>query len=266
MRKSDKLLHASNFGSWCARFSLGLMMLPVIAGCNSAPHNHAGDPLFGEYYPKGPNGQPMPPPTPSTQKTAAAGVPPYPSNNSATSTAAIAGNTNLPGARNLSINEKTGTGWALTNSTNSGAANVAPGTGTPVVQPIPRDTTGPVAANVGQSGSAAPASNQLAVANLATTPTTGNTIIATGALTPSADTSRQNATPVTPMGIVTPDILQGTLQGKGALALKKENVPEGVRVSCYVPQKANPANLRYLETVAPDYATGLQALLQQIDR
>jgi hypothetical protein len=92
------------------------------------------------------------------------------------------------------------------------------------------------------------------------------TIIATGALAPSAETPRPTATPVAPMGVVTADILQGTLQGKGALGLKKENVPEGVHVSCYVPQKANPANLRYLETVAPDYATGLQALLQQIDR
>jgi hypothetical protein len=266
MRKSDKMLHASNLGSWYARFSLGLMMLPVIAGCNSAPHNHAGDPLFGEYYPKGPNGQPMPPPAPSTQKTAAAGVPPYPLNNSATSTAAIAGNTSLTGARNLSINEQTGAGWALTNTANSGAASAAPSTGTPVVQPIPRDTTGPVAASPGQSGSPAPVSNQLAAANLAATSTTGNTIIPTGALTPSAETSRQNAAPATPMGVVTPEILQGTLQGKGALALKKENIPEGVRVSCYVPQKANPANLRYLETVAPDYTTGLQALLQQIDR
>ena len=48
--------------------------------------------------------------------------------------------------------------------------------------------------------------------------------------------------------------------------MKKEDTSEGVRVSCYVPQRANPANLRYLETVAPDYGTALQALVQQIDR
>ena len=77
-------------------------------------------------------------------------------------------------------------------------------------------------------------------------------VIATGASSGNTQTPPKSVAPVTPIGVLTPDDLQRTLQAKGALALKKEEVAEGVRVSCYAPQKANPANLRYLETVGGD--------------
>ena len=67
------------------------------------------------------------------------------------------------------------------------------------------------------------------------------------------------------MGTLTPEVMQGTLQSKGAIGIKQETVADGVRVSCYVPQKTNPDNLVYLETVAHDYVSGLQALARQID-
>jgi hypothetical protein len=252
----------------CAWLAIALGVLPALAGCSTTSPTHSGDPLFGEYYPKGPNGQPMPPPNPAPHKTTSTGVPPYPTVNSAGSTAAIANNTGLPGGRNLAINENSGTNWALTNTSNTGTpAGVAPATATPIVRPIPRDTTGPVAVSIPvQPGNPAANSNPVTSANLGTTSAPAGTIIPTGALSASAEAPQKKTAPVAPTGVVTPDDLQRTLQGKGALGLKKDEIAEGVRVSCYVPQQSNPANLRYLETVAPDYPTGLQALLQQIDR
>jgi hypothetical protein len=253
-RKADKIRRTSRRQSWCAWVSLGLGLLPALVGCSSAPHTHSGDPLFGEYYPKGPNGQPMPPANTSPNKTTSAGVPPYPTTNAASSTAAIAG---LSGGRPLAIDEKTGTNWTLTNTTNT-PPNVPAGNGSPIVQPVPRDTSGPVASNAGTPSNSPPAP----VGNSANPP---STILTTGSWT-TGPHPPPNVGPVAPLGTVTPEILQSTLQGKGAVGLKREDTPEGVRVSCYVPQRSNPANLRYLETVARDYPTALQALLQQIDQ
>ncbi len=226
----------------CALIPLGLIMTVAASGCTTTPTTHSGDPLFGEYYPKGPNGQPMPPPTPGANKTAAVGVPPYPSSNSATSTAALAG---LSGGRSLAIDEKNN--WAFINPAN---AATPPANRAPVVQPIPRETpahSGPVAAT-----SPAPTNAATAV-SLANPP--GSVIPAGSWSTPSPA-----ATPATPppMGVLTPEVLQGTLQSKGAINIKQETVADGVRVSCYVPQRSNPSNLVYLETVARDYVSGLQ--------
>ena len=221
---------------WRVWLPFGLFLLAT-AGCNT-PKSHSGDPLFGEYYPKGPNGQPMPPPSQGAKTTSAApgsGVPAYPANNSASSTASIAANSNLPGGRSLAINETQPPNWTLTNTSNSNGPRPSAG---PVVQPIPRETPGPGQVNAGNNG-----------------------IIRTGSWS-----NNQQGNPVPPMGATTPEVLQGTLQARGAVGLKQENVPEGVRVSCFVPSPANRANFRYLETTGRDSVTALQALLVQIDQ
>jgi hypothetical protein len=232
---------------------LGSILMLALTGCTTAPTTHAGDPLFGEYYPKGPNGQPMPPPTPGANKSTALGVPPYPSSNSATSTAALA---SLSGGRSLAIDEKNN--WAFINPTNAATPAAIRA---PVVQPIPRDVTapsGPVAAtNPSPTNSVTPV-------NLANTANPPGTVIAAGSWTSTAPTAPQTGSPP-PMGVLTPEVLQGTLQSKGAIGIKQETVADGVRVSCYVPQRANSANLVYLETVAHDYVSGLQALARQVD-
>jgi hypothetical protein len=255
-----------SLGAWVI---LGICSAALV-GCSSTPATHSGDPLFGEYYPKGPNGQPLPPPNPA-QKTTSIGVPPYPAANSASSTAAIATNTSLPGGRPLAINEKNGLNGSLTNT----SAPAGVGIGTPIVQPIPRDTTGPVA-TANPAGTSTPA----IATNLGNAATPVGTIIPTGSWTapaqsPATTSPAAAPAPASPSPApgpaqvpvaATADALQAALEGKGAVGLKQENVPEGVRVSCYMPRPSSPANIRYLETVAGDYATALQAILQQADQ
>jgi hypothetical protein len=256
--KSDDKRKAAKGHSLCAWVSLGIGSLPILTGCNNIAQNHTGDPLYGEYYPKGPNGQPMPPPSAPARTSSLGGVPPYPASNTATSTAALAGNVGLPGAKALAINDTSSTPGTLTNTT---TPYVPAGNRAPIVQPIPRETTpsGPVA-SAGTNGFSvppiAPPVNAVPTAN------TSQPIITAGSW--SAGTQASTG-PVAPLGVVTPEILQSTLAGKGAKNLKQENVPEGVRVSCYAPDRANPTNYRYLETVARDNTTALQALLAQIE-
>jgi hypothetical protein len=60
------------------------------------------------------------------------------------------------------------------------------------------------------------------------------------------------------------EILSKRLQERGVLDQKQEAVPEGVRLTCYLPR--GPAGgLRILEVIAADYATAAQAILQQLD-
>jgi hypothetical protein len=234
--------------------TLGLGSLPLITGCSHTAQNHTGDPLYGEYYPKGPNGQPMPPPSTPT-KTSSLGVPPYPASNSGTSTAALA--VGLPGSKALAINDTNTTNVPATLTNGNGVAPYVPaGNRPPLVQPIPRDTAA-------TSGPVASATNGFSVPPVAA-PTTpppaqnpANPIITAGSW--SAGTQATSG-PVAPLGVVTPEVLQSTLAGKGAKNLKQENVPDGVRVSCYAPDG------RYLETTARDSTTGLQALLGQIEQ
>jgi hypothetical protein len=206
----------------------------------------------------------MPPSNPGPAKTTSStGVPPYPAANSTTSIAAIAGNSGNPalnGSRPLGMNEQSGPNWTLTNtSKSSAAADATPFLNQPIVQPIPRDTAGPVAVAVPQVQPSAPitVAPNSAGAN--------GPIIAAGSWSTTAQ-APAGATVPTPLGVVTPEVLQGTLQARGAIGLTKEEVPEGVRVSCFVPQRGNAANLHYLETVAHDYGAALQAILQQVDQ
>jgi hypothetical protein len=113
----------------------------VLAGCNSLGMNAKqgpvmGDPLLGEFGPKG-----VPPAKTLTpyQKTSAGPVPPIPTANSATSTAALAG------GRPLSIN---GGGFAAASQpagtlTGSGGIILRPPEAIPSVQEVPLDTHRP---------------------------------------------------------------------------------------------------------------------------
>jgi len=212
------------------------LVTATLAGCNSQP-THTGDPLIGDYVPKGPNGQPMPPPNPG-QKTSYV-VPPPPASNSATSVAALAGKTGLADGRPLAINEKSGPNWTLTN-TNNGGNPLMPRSGGPTVQPLPRETATPsvplVSAGAGNAG-VVPASSW-------------STPGQPGLGLPQAQSV---------------DELQKALQTRGAGGFTQETIPGGVRVSCLVPNSSNPNSLRFLETTGPDATTALRALLAQID-
>ncbi|MCI0377479.1 MAG: hypothetical protein L0215_07730 [Gemmataceae bacterium] len=226
----------------------GFLHLLILAGvgCNSTKPTHSGDPLFGEYYPKGPTGQQLPQQAAANPNKVGLSTPTALTGNSP---AAFANNTALPGANPLAIGEKNAPDWTLTNTNKGGNPSIAPmgsgiagdgPTGSPKVMPVPRDPM----ANPGPSTMA---------------PTAG------GILTTGSWSAEEKNADVPPLGAVSVDVLQSTLQARGVLGLKTEPVPEGVRVSCFAPQPDNPANLRYLETTAPDVATAFQALRQKLD-
>lgn len=220
----------------------------LLTGCNTPAKTHSGDPLFGEFYPKGPGGQPLPPAgQPSAQgKTPVLGVPVA---NSASSNAAIANNTNLPGARPLAINENA-PNWTLTNTSNTNPAqngNAPKGNG-PTVQPLPRDNTS--------------APGQVTALEQGGIQRTGSWSAGATSAAPGEPTVR----PVSAADDASVDELRRTLQAKGAVGLTQEPAPDGVTVSCFVPHPSNPNHLRFFETTAADQATALRALVQQIDR
>lgn len=207
---------------------LSFVLCGWLAGCNSLGSNQnsgpvMGDPLKGEFGPRG-----VPPPkTPTPYKKTSAGleaVPPIPSANSAGSTAALAGNTGLKGGRPLWI----GDGLARNDPARGmvAANGVALRRPEPIVQEVPLDgpRPGPVP-NVVQP-----------VGGTNTGPA------------PSYDQ------------------LQAQLRDRGVIFQKVDPVPEGVKVSCIVPNRANPMVNRCLEATARDYAAAVQALIQQVDQ
>jgi hypothetical protein len=62
-----------------------------------------------------------------------------------------------------------------------------------------------------------------------------------------------------------PDSVLAPLKARGAVGEQEETVPGGIRFSCFLPSRANPANLRQYEVTAPDLASAVQAILRQID-
>ena len=190
--KPDKMRWTHRRQSLGAWVFVGLGLAVPLAGCSTTPSTHSGDPLFGEYYPKGPNGQPMPAPNPSAQKTTSLGVPPYPTANSASSTAAIASNTTLPGERPLAINERNAAGGTWTNTTTPA---VPAGNSTPVPQPIPRDTSGPVAVANPVPPAPAPSVSPAPATNVDNASSAAGTIIPTASWSTPAPTPASAAPP-----------------------------------------------------------------------
>ncbi|MBI3409946.1 MAG: hypothetical protein HY040_16525 [Planctomycetes bacterium] len=55
------------------------------------------------------------------------------------------------------------------------------------------------------------------------------------------------------------------LKARGAVGEQQEKVSEGIHLTCFLPSRANPANLRQYEVTAADIPTAVQAILRQID-
>jgi hypothetical protein len=81
---------------------------------------------------------------------------------------------------------------------------------------------------------------------------------------------REGQTPIQPTGWApsgpSTDSPDAMLQSRGVLNPQQENVPEGVRVSGFVRDRVTPTRLQFVEATARDYATAVQALVQQIDQ
>lgn len=63
---------------------------------------------------------------------------------------------------------------------------------------------------------------------------------------------------------VNPDVLGKQLQDRGVINQKVDNVPAGVKLTCYV-ARVGGAGFRVLEATAVDYNSAAQAIIQQID-
>jgi hypothetical protein len=63
-----------------------------------------------------------------------------------------------------------------------------------------------------------------------------------------------------------PEQLKQLLDARGVIGQKQEIVPGGILLRCVVTSPANPNANQVYETTAVDYATAVQAIVQQIDR
>lgn len=109
----------------------------------------------------------------------------------------------------------------------SGPAPTPKSSGVPNVQPIPRDAP--------------------------STPGLLTTGLATPAVTPKLP-------PPSNVDVFAP------LQARGALGRKVEQIPEGVRLTVLVPNRAETGAVRIYEATARDSAAAVQAIVQQIDQ
>jgi hypothetical protein len=62
------------------------------------------------------------------------------------------------------------------------------------------------------------------------------------------------------------DMLQSHLRARGVQWQKQEAVPEGVKFTCYVPNRAGVENGRLYEAVGRDYVSAVSAMIVQIDK
>ena len=60
--------------------------------------------------------------------------------------------------------------------------------------------------------------------------------------------------------------LKQALDTRHVVGQQQENVPGGIHLRCVVTNPANPTSNQIYETTAADYATAVQAIVQQIDR
>jgi hypothetical protein len=211
---------------------LGAAFCFVAAGCSS-PNKKAGDPLFGELHPKGTG----PGYNPGGTNKSELDVPPIPSANSNTSTAALAAG-DLPGSRTLAIatptDSKPAPGWqngqaALTGGTKDQPAATL-SRPEPLVQPIPRAVE-PTPVTPVSNPAPAPAANADA-----------------GAGTVNAD----------------PNLL-AQLRSRGVTYQRAVNVAGGVEYSCIVTNPQNPGTSHFYKTVGPNADAAVRAVLWQID-
>jgi hypothetical protein len=211
-----------------------LALLPV-GGCRSTGGgpNKSGDPLVGEWVPKGFTAAPAPP----RNTSKGGGVPPLPQATSTSSTAAIAQGDPLPGSRPLRINNGKGSdGWQRLpaeqernpGQLTTGQGNPAGGVNLRRPEPVP-------VAPVGQAWQAP------------------------GGVVPTS----------TWPGTSTPsdyDQLQAQLKARGVAWQRLETLSDGYKFTCSVPNPEHPEFSRIYEASARDYRAAIHAALEQIDR
>jgi hypothetical protein len=206
-----------------------------VCGCTAASKNK-GDPLLGEF---GPKGEVKTPPT----KTSSNQVPPIPTATTGINTANLAAGT-LPGSRNLAISQPQSNAENGPNSLTAGSkenANAVLSRPEPVVEPVPRDNINiPVvpASNWDKSQQPPP---------------------------PDPLLTQQTNPANPPPGQQPADPLQGQLKARGVTWQRAENVAGGVKFSCIVPNPQNPQVSRAYEAIGPDYPAAVRAVLWEID-
>jgi hypothetical protein len=228
LRRAKKLLGAFAWGS------IGLSAGLTGAGCESVPattQQSAGDPLLG---PAPANANQSTPPA-----NAQAWLAPIPSASGVATNASLAGQT-----QSLAIGgAPTGEGWMR--KIDGTPAPVGPGQTpiTPVsqqsprVEAVPKDNSFTAAPT--QSIQPAPAQSiQPAGSWAASSPPVG----------PSAEQ------------------LKKMLDDHRVNSQQQQNVPNGILLRCYVTSPADPSARQVYETTAVDYATAVQAIVQQIDQ
>jgi len=218
-------------------YSAALLCLCSLAflgaiGC-STTNKTKGDPLMGEF---GPKGEVKPPAT----KTSSNQVPPIPTAGNGISTANLAAG-NLPGSQNLAIGQPQPSPDKGPGSLTAGSKDQANAVLTPIVQPVPKDNSPVVPATNWDKGQQPPPPAGLA-------------------------TQQQPAAVVPPPpGQAPVDPLQGQLKAHGVTWQRAENVAGGVKFTCLVPNPQNPQVSRAYEAIGPDYPAAVRAVLWEID-
>jgi hypothetical protein len=186
----------------------------------------AGDPLLG----------PTPPPAnvpAAPASNAEAWLAPIPPSSGVATNAALASQT--PPPRSLAIGDApSGGSWQRNIDGTSATSNVLKAPITPAsqihVEPVPKDnsfTAGP-----------------------------GQQIQAAGSWAASSPTHTAGPTF---------EQLKQTLDARHVVGQQQENVPGGIHLRCVVTNPTNPTSNQIYETTAADYATAVQAIVQQID-
>ena len=226
--------------SWTFVLTLGAigLSMPMLTGCSSAPttaqQHH--DPLHGVLVPPGTAPQPTNSPKAGNSAIAAPqtgslnGIPAIPTNNTSSNNATLAGTSfQGPLGKPLAIDDE--------------GRPHAPGQLTARSQPL-----GFVPANanpkVEQVPDVNPSPSRL-------TPTGSWQVPPTLS---SADTAVPSPA----------EAISKQLQARGVLNQKVDPVPEGVRLTCYLPRNDSPG-LRVIDVIAADYATAAQAILRQLE-
>ena len=234
-RQAGQRREAGRFVSLLTWGSFSLSMA-FASGCTQTPTTAQQnlDPLHGARTPPGtPGPNPHVAPAPQANNNGG-GLPPIPTALSASNTATIAGTSwQTSGSGTLAINDKSsvrlGAPGQLTNDTKTTPINPGlPANSGPKVIPVP-DAKPP-----------------------------------TQVVTP-AGSWQQQATPLVQTTNSAPDpseaVLAKQLQDRGVVNQKREAVPEGVHLTCFV---ANQDGVHLYEVTAANYTTAATKILQQI--
>jgi hypothetical protein len=227
---------------WLCLFSLAFL---AACGCSTTNKNK-GDPLMGEF---GPKGEVKPPAT----KTSSNQVPPIPTASSGVNNSNLAAGT-LPGSRNLAITQPQANADPGPGSLTAGSkdnANAVLARPEPVIQPVPRDIQSSVVpASNWDKGQKPPQSDPLLTQQPPAGPPPGQQPAAVNPLPPGQPPA---------------DPLQVQLKSRGVSWQRAENVAGGVKFSCLVPNPQNPQVSRAYEAIGPDYPAAVRAVLWEID-